>query len=130
MATSPSFTSTPRVASVNVSSANTNRDGTGSPTVLITGVAAGTRITEIVAQAAVTTTAGMIRVFVSVDSGSTYRLYDELPIPAVTVGANTAAARVSRTYSNLILTGTTDKLAVTTHNSESINVVCHGGDLT
>ena len=85
MASTPSFTSTPRIGAANVATANTNRDGTGTITALLTGAAAGTKVTSITAQAAVTTTAGMVRIFVSTDSGSTWRLFDELAIAAATV---------------------------------------------
>jgi hypothetical protein len=130
MAATPVFVSTPRNGAVNVASANTNRDGSGSITSIITGVSAGTKITEVIAQAAVTTTAGMVRLFLSLDSGSTWKLFDELPIAAASVSASVAGTRVSKTYSNLILEDATTQLGCTTHNAESINVVALGGDLT
>jgi len=130
MSATPTFVSTPRNGIANVSSANTNRDGSGSITSVITGASAGTKITEVIAQAAVTTTAGMVRLFISLDSGSTWKLFDELPIAAATVSASVAATRVSKTYSNLILEDATTQLGATTHNSESIYVIALGGDLT
>lgn len=130
MASTPSFTSTPRVGIANVAAANTNRDGTGTITALITGAAAGTKVTSITAQAAVTTTAGMVRIFVSTDSGSTWRLFDELSIAAATVSASVKGTRITTTYTDLVLADASHRLGCTTHNAESINVIALGGDLT
>lgn len=130
MATTPSFTSTPRVGLANVAAANTNRDGSGTVTALLTGAAAGTKVFEIAAQPTVTTTAGMVRIFLSVDSGSTWKLLDEISIAAATVSASVKGARNSTVYTNLVLADASHRLGCTTHNAESINVVALGGDLT
>lgn len=130
MASTPNFTSTPRIGTANVSSGNTNRDGSGTITALLTGAAAGTKVTSITAQAAVTTTAGMVRIFLSTDSGSTWRLLDELAIAAATASASAKATRITATYGDLVLADSTHRLGCTTHNSESINVFAFGGDLT
>lgn len=130
MATTPSFVSTPRIGVANVASGNTNRDGSGTITALLTGSADGTKVTSITAQAAVTTTAGMVRIFLSTDSGSTWRLLDELAIAAATASASVKATRITATYGDLVLADSTHRLGCTTHNSESINVFAFGGDLT
>lgn len=130
MAVSPTYTVGRSPAVANVATGNTARDGSGTITTLLTAVAAGTKVFEVVAQPAVTTTAGMVRLFLSSDGGSTWALFDELPIPAQTVGAGAAGARVRKVYDNLVLVGTSAKLGCTTHNSESINVVALAGDLT
>lgn len=128
MASTPTFTSTPRVGSAQVSAANTNRDGTGTIVDVLTGVAAGTRIFEVVISATVTTTAGMVRLYYY--DGTNARLLDEVPVAAVTVGASTPAFRAVRTYANLVLASNTHKLQASTHNAEAINVIAIGGDLT
>ena len=130
MASTPSFTSTPRVGLANVAAANANRDGTGTITALISGVAAGTKITSIRAEPAVTTTAGMVRIFITVDAGTTWRLFDELAIAAATASASVKTAGIVVTYTDLVLTDGSCRLGCTTHNAESINVVALGGDLT
>lgn len=128
MATTPAFATTPRVASVNIATANTNRDGTGTIGTLITGVAAGTRITEIVVKAVGVTTAGMVRVFLY--DGTTYYLFDEISVAAVaSPGASTQTTRVSTTYTNLVLPSASWSVRVSTHNAESINVTALGADL-
>lgn len=127
MATNPAFAVTPRISSVNVATANANRDGTGTVATLITGVAAGTRIAEIVAQARVTTTTGMVRVFLY--DGTTFYLFDEIAIAAATVSASVKGTRVSVSYANLILPSASWSVRVSTHNAESIDVIALGADL-
>ena len=128
MALNPAFASTPRVGSAQVSTANTNRDGTGTVVDVLTGVAAGTRVFEVVVQATVTTTAGMVRLYYY--DGTNTRLLDEITVTAVTVGASTPAFRASRAYANLVLAGSTHKLQASTHNAEAINVIALAADLT
>lgn len=130
MAFSPTFTSTPRLTSVNIATANANRDGTGTIVSLITGVAAGTKIFEINIEPTVTTTAGIVRVFITLDSGTTWRLFDEISVTAATPSASVKAARNTVVYNNLVLPGTTAQIGVSTHNAESINVFALAGDLT
>lgn len=127
MADSPAFAVTPRLAAVNIATANTNRDGTGTVATLITGAATGTRIAEIVVQARGTTTAGMVRVFLF--DGTTYRFLDEISVAAATVSATVKGTRVSTAYNNLILPNASWSIVVATHNAESIDVIAFGADL-
>jgi hypothetical protein len=127
MATNPSFAATPRLASVNIATANTNRDGTGTVATLITGVSAGTRVSEIVVKARATTTAGQVRVFLH--DGTTFFLFDEIAVAAATVSASVQGVRVSATYNNLILPSSSWSIRVSTHNAESIDVTALGADL-
>lgn len=127
MATAPAFAVTPRIASVNVATANTNRDGTGTVATLITGAATGTRIAEIVCQAKVTTTAGMVRIFLY--DGTAYYFFDEVSIAAATVSATVKGTRVSTLYNNLVLPSASWSVRVSTHNAESIDVTALGADL-
>jgi len=127
MAADPAFAVTPRIASVNVATANTNRDGSGTVATLITGAATGTRIAEIVVQARVTTTAGMVRIYLY--DGSSYRFFDEVAIAAATVSASVKGTRVSTIYNNLVLPSASWSLVVSTHNAESMDVTALGADL-
>lgn len=127
MALNPQFAATPRIASVNVSAANTNRDGTGTVATLITGASTGTRISEIVVKAKVTTTAGMIRLFLH--DGTNFWFFDEVSVAAATVSASTQSTRVSVIYNNLILPNASWSIRVSTHNAESIDVTALGADL-
>ena len=127
MAAAPVFAVTPRLSSVAVATANTNRDGTGTLVSLITGVAAGTRINEIAVQATVTTTAGMVRIYLY--DGTNYRLWDEVAIPVATVSASVKGIRVATTYNNLILPSASWQLFASTHNGEAFTVTTMGADL-
>lgn len=128
MASTPSFTSTPRLGSGQVSAANTNRDGTGTLVSVLTGAAAGTKVFEVAVVATVTTTAGMVRLYI--DDGTNVRLFDEIPVTAVTGSASVAEFRALRKYSSLVLPSTSHILKASTHNAEAINVFAHGGDLS
>jgi len=127
MAADPAFAVTPRIASVNVATANTNRDGSGTVATLITGAATGTRIAEIVVQARVTTTAGMVRIFLH--DGTTFFFFDEISIAAATVSASVKGTRQSVIYNNLVLPSASWSVRVSTHNAESIDVTALGADL-
>lgn len=133
MAGTPAFLATPRDAVVTISTANTNRDGTGTMGTLITGVAAGTFVTRIIVVATGTTTAGVIRLFKSNDSGSTKQLREEIIVnaitPSTTVPVWSGRFRVATLVDPIVLVGTTDILYVATHNAETFNVFCQGGDL-
>jgi hypothetical protein len=133
MATNPSFIGVPNITQVNVSTANTNLDGSGTVTSLITGAAQGTRVLEVNAQIAITpagaSTASIVRVFLSTDSGSTWRLFDEITLASTTSSNSAKSTRNVATYANLVLKDTTQRLGVTTSVSQSTNVIALAGDL-
>lgn len=128
MADIPSFASTPATAQVQIATANTARDGTGTIGTLITAPSAGTRVDDIVICATDTTTAGVVRMFVH--DGTNYRLLQEYLVPAVT--PSTTVAAWSTKLSNLgIVLKSGWSLRFSTHNAETFNVVMtRGGDLT
>jgi hypothetical protein len=128
MASNPVFAVTPRVGMAQVSVANTNLDGTtGTYVDVITGASTGTRIAEIVVEASVTTTAGMVRLFLT--DGTNTRLFDEVTIAAATPSNTVKATRVSTTYNNLILPNQNWKIRASTHVGNAINIFALGADL-
>ena len=130
MAAAPTYAANPRsIDRALVSTANTNRDGSGTIVTIAQGSTAGFKVMEVVAQATVTTTAGMIRLFISTDSGANWDLFDELPVSAITVGASTPASRAVKNFNNLVLTGTSNRLGAATHNAEAHEVYALGADL-
>jgi hypothetical protein len=130
MALRPAYASTPRsIDHFRLSAANTARDGSGTINTLATGSATGFRVDQIRAKANNTTTAGMIRLFISIDNGSTWKLLDEIPVSAITPSGTVGSWQDARTFSNLVLMGTTNKLGVTSNNAESFDVVALGADL-
>ncbi len=133
MATSPNFAATPKLGIAAVSTANTNRDGTGTLSTILTAGASGSRIDGIVIQATSTTTAGMVRLFLH--DGTTARLYDEVPVLAVTPGASTPAWSAtlgnnaplsSGRYPLMLPSGIS--LRASTHNAEAFSIHAIGGD--
>lgn len=125
------FASAPRIADVaTISAANTARDGSGTIVEICQGSAAGFRVAQIIAQATVTTTAGMIRIFLSVDGGTTWDLFDEMVVDANVVAAGVPGFRNSISYEDLILFGTNVRLGASTHNAENFRIFPVGADLT
>lgn len=127
MANAPVFAATPRVGLGQVSTANINRDGTGTIATILTGDSSGTKITEIIAEATGTTTAGMIRLYLN--DGTNTRLFDEFVVIAVTAGASTPVYRASKVYENLTLPSDSWSIRASTHNGETFNIIILGADL-
>jgi hypothetical protein len=127
MAASPVFAVTPRIGAVQLSVANTNRDGTtGTYGTLISAGNSGTRIAEIAVQASGTTTAGMVRLFTN--DGTNNRMFDEISVAAASPTASVKATRISTTYTNLTIPSGWS-IKASTHNGEVINVFALGADL-
>jgi hypothetical protein len=144
MATNAQYTKNARQASVAISTANTNRDGTGTMTIVWTAPAfvdatnpGGSRIERIIIQATGTTTAGMVRLFVSNDatanSAANTFLYEEVPVTAATPSSTVTAYNTTLqavTYQTLfpIMIGPGSTLRVSTANAESFVITAMGGD--
>jgi len=130
MASTPNFTSTARVGTGSVSTANTNRDGTGTIVDIITGATNGTKITEVVIKSTGRPADSIITLFVY--DGTTNWLFDEIDLGAPAASSATATAyRTSVQYANLVLPSTTWKLraAITaTPTTGAVNVIALGGD--
>lgn len=121
----PIFADTPEIGAVEISTANTNRNGTGTLGTVVTADAAGTKIDLITVVAEGTTTAGMIRLFLH--DGSVFYLLKEIDVTAITpsgtVKAFTAEWQPTKPIS--LLSGWT--LRAATHNAEVFNVMAFGG---
>ena len=135
MSSTPQYASTPVVGMNVLSVANTARDGSGTVAVILSAGVSGTRIDQIEIQATGTTTAGMVRLFVS--DGTNHRLFAEIPVIAVTPSAtqpawSTLVAGNSQGLVNglplpfAIPTGYS--LRASTHNAENFNVIAFGGN--
>lgn len=129
MATNPQFINTPRIAMANTASANTNIDGTGTITEVIQGATGGTRVLELVVKLAASSAAAQVNIFLTTDSGTTWRHFDSVTVTAATVSTTVASNRTSRTYSNLLLASSAHRVGFTTTIAQSTNVFTLGGDL-
>ena len=107
-----------------ISTANPNRDGSGSMGAVITGASGGTVIQLISISAIDTTTQGMIRFFI--DDGSSARLVKEVQVPASTPSGTVPC------YQSIIYSGFTLQsghiLKVSTENNESFSIIATGVD--
>jgi hypothetical protein len=120
MATTPNFTSSPVTAVAQISTANTNRDGTGTIGTVYTAPAAGARIDDVTITATGTTTAGVVRLFLH--DGSNARLWKEILVQAVTPSTSVAVWSADLTDLGLVLKDTNWSLRASTHNAETFNV--------
>lgn len=131
MAVNANYAATPKVGSGQVSTANTNRDGTGTIATIFTAGASGSRIDAINLKAVATTTAGMIRLFIH--DGTNTRLLTEVPVVPLTPSA-TVPSWESQLNSNTmtqvlpIILPTGFSLRASTNNAETFNVIAVGGD--
>lgn len=132
MATAAQYAAAPINALAQVSTANALRDGTGTLVTVAAGQAAGTlgaytalggsRIDDITIKAVGTTTAGMIRLFLTLDGGTTNRLITEIPVDARAPSATVESWSRVLTDQALVLQNTSALLRASTHNGEIFNI--------
>lgn len=135
MATTAQFTAQPNLEYSQLTAANTNRDGTGTLVTVASGPSAaaaagvGERINRVIVQATGTTTAGVIRFYLSLDSGTTNRLIVEKLVPAITPSTSVAAFRmeVAELVGFVLPGGNTNLLRASTNNAETFNVIVESG---
>lgn len=126
MSASPQFVNTPANPATAVSTANTNRDGTGTVALLYTAPAGGARIDDIAIKARATTTAGMLRFFLSAD-GATFRLWKEINVTAITPSGTVQSFETLLLSLGLVLAAGM-RVYCSTHNAEAFDVtVTKGG---
>ena len=126
-ATTPIFTDAVRHAVAQVTTANAALDGTGTPVTIFTAGADGSCISKVTAKAIVTTTTGMIRLFVH--NGTTAFLIAELTVDAITPSATVAAWTEDWTPpGGALYLPTGYSLRATTEKTETFNIHAIGGD--
>ena len=131
MAANPSFISTPRIGRLSLSTANTAVDGTGTIADLIVGASAGTRVLSVNVQAAGSTVAALVNLFLW--DGTQWDLFDQVTISAVTGSNTTKAYRLVTAYTDLVLPSASYKLGATISvapTTGTVRVSAWGGDLT
>ena len=113
-----------------VSTANTALDGTGTLVdIVVADATNGSRVDLIHIKATVTTSAGMIRLFLY--DGTNNRLWHEVVVSVVVPSGTVASfsAEVIPTAPFLLLPAGW-KLKASTHNAETFNVSAFGGDFS
>lgn len=130
MALDPQFAAIPRTTVGAISVANTARNGTGTLVDCFTAGTNGSLIRRITVQSQVTTTAGMVRLFVSI--GGTNSLFREIAVSAITASATVAAFNASITLYDANSDGMPLPagaiLRASTEIANAMNVVVEGGD--
>lgn len=138
MATTAQYTAQPILEYAQVTTAQTTLDNPASNTVKIStgpsasaGAGVGQRVNRIVIQATGNTTAGFVRIYLSLDSGTTKRLIAERAVTAATVSATVAAfrAEVPEVVGLILPGGGAAELYATTHNTETFNIIVESGRL-
>lgn len=118
MSAIPQFYGTPGSEAGLVGTADTSLTAPAGTTILTAG-SNGTKIEEIVAVGVGTTVAGLLNLFLH--DGSTYHLFDQFDVTAVSVNTTTKSWRRSRAYDNLVLpSGWTLRAAQTVSGNNSL----------
>jgi hypothetical protein len=114
---------TPKNGFIQATTANTARDGSGTLSTVYTAAAnsAGGRVDRVAIHATGTTTAGMIRLFIS--NGTLNRLIREVPVVAVTASATQPAFSVELIFDNGLILENGASLVASTHNAEVFNLI-------
>ena len=131
MAVAPTYAATPTIGFGSISTANTNRDGTGTIVDVLTGGSSGTKINEIALQATGDPADSIVTLFLY--NGTTYLLFDEVDLGNPAAASTTVAGyRTVKLYDNLVLPSSSWKLAAAITvalTSGAINVFALGADL-
>lgn len=131
--TTPRFPGQQLLAAVAIATANTNRDGTGTVPTLVTAgsqdavevTKGGSVVTMIRYQATVTTTVGVVRVFLH--NGVAFFLLKEMLVPARVPSTTVEAASGEFVPTEPIKLPPGWSIRVSTHNAENFNVFAFGG---
>ena len=133
MATTPQFANTPNLganlSAARISTANTNRDGTGTLATLVTGGANGTRVDRVNMRALSTTTAGILRFYLADAEGTpNIRLIHEIAVSAITPSATVRAGGYDNDWVRsdgqpVVIVPSGWTLRVSTEKAESFDVI-------
>lgn len=125
MAATPQFVKTPVIGATTISTANTNRNGTGTISTLLTGGTNGTSVKRVKAIATGVTTAGFVRLFTH--DGTNAYLLAEIQVTAITPSASVAAWNGELELFDYVLPNGWS-IRVSTHNGEEFDVQAFGGN--
>src|SRR3990167_520301 len=125
MGLDPKFIASPITDHVSISTANTNRNGTGTLGTAHTAGANGSLITNIRIVAEGTTTAGVIRIFL--DDTADVALWHEILVEAITPSTTVQVWSYDLILTVPLKLEATHIIKASTHNAETFNVFVHGG---
>lgn len=135
MASTPAYWSNRRFGRAVLSAATTDKTGATTTNIvdILTGVAAGTEITEVNIKADGDPADSTVLIFIH--NGTDYRLYDEIDLGDPDAGSTTVAAYgpTFRYYTGLYLPTASFKIAAAitvVPTAGNVNVWASGGDLT
>jgi hypothetical protein len=126
MGTTPVFVAAPKTWQQSMTTANANRDGTGTLVDVVSAGSNGSRVDSIHVEAQATTTPGMVRLYLF--DGTTNRLFDEIPVSAVVPSGTVKAFQADISYPDGLVLPSGWKLRAAPHNSETFNIFARGGD--
>ena len=132
MATSAQYAATPRIGSALLTTADTSLTAPTTVGTVFTAGSSGSRIDYIEVQGVATTISGLVNIFIF--DGSTYFLYAQVPIQAITVSTTVPAFSTtisSNTNANILPINlpTGYSLRATTSVAQTgIRVIAMGGD--
>lgn len=130
MASTPAFVATPKIGVQSVSTANTNRDGTGTiSSAILTGAAGGTKVTSLAVVAEADPADSIVNVFLH--DGTNFQFFDSFDLGNPTAASTTADVyRVTKTYADLVLpSGWSLRASITVAPTAGVvRVFAFGGD--
>lgn len=131
MAAAPQYAATPLVGAALISNgtADTSFSAPSHATELVQAGASGTKITQIDVIPAGTISSGGVVVNIFLYNGTTYYLHESVLVPAVTPGTQTAPAKLSFTYDNLVLPSGWYLYATETIATQPCQVNAYGASL-
>ncbi len=124
--TMPLQTGLPNVGMARTSTANANRDGTGTLSTILTAGANGSKVARIFVKATATTTAGMIRLYKTDNAGANPRLFREYIVTAITPSASIKTWENEELIDDDIVGGCLIKGAP--HNAEQFDFIISSWD--
>lgn len=125
--TNPIFPKSPDIGQVTISTANANRDGTGTIGTVYTAGADGAYIETVVVKATGNTTAGIVRLYIY-DGVSVYTLIYEMAVDAITPSGTVLSYFREYYIGKRLEAGYS--LRASTVNAESFVITAFAGSLT
>ena len=109
-----------------ISTANSNLDGSGALSTVLTAGANGTLVKSVIIKAITNTSKGMVRLFVDDNTGGNVRLIREIPVPSITKSSVTRTFEVKVDLNMTLQSGFLVKAS--TQNSDTFNLIAEGLD--